>query len=321
MGRRLTVDDWIADVRSKLDEANNENLDDVRDIIPSLSRAQDFCANILARHYTPPLLTYKVVQTTSGVQEYDIPEEAMEQRILRIEVNVNGIYIPVTQLEYIDIGRYETPAVTQFPEWYCVIGTKFRLIPGVSNGAFPLRVWFLQDPLPPVKSQGMITSINQSSNYVVLDSAGPDLTSEGDELDSYVNIVDGQTGRIKATMQVQSIASTGRVTFKSTPSRDTVLNLNILGAIPDTVERDDYVCLIHGSCVPFMKKPLSNFVIEYSTAELLSRMGGDPNFEASLVQKMEKEVERSWVGRPLRMRVQPANALWKQRRGRRRIQR
>lgn len=319
MARRLIIDDWIADVRSKCDEANSESLDDERDILPALSRAQDYCANIFARHYESPLLTYKSVATVVGTSEYDIPEDALEQRILRIEVNVNGIYTPVTRLDYRDIGRYETTALTQFPEWYCVVGTKFRLVPGIASASFPLRVWYLKDPLPPVKSQGMITSINLASNYVIVDEAGSALTSEGDELDSYVNIVDGQSGVIKGTLQVQSIASTGRITFKTTPSRSSVLNSTILGAIPATVERDDYICLIHGSCVPFIKKPMSNFVIQYATAELQAKNGGDAAFEQSISAKMEKEVERSWAGREVTIRVQPANALWKQRRSRRRI--
>lgn len=36
----LIVDDVIDSVRSQLDEENSSNLDDVRDILPALNRAQ-----------------------------------------------------------------------------------------------------------------------------------------------------------------------------------------------------------------------------------------------------------------------------------------
>lgn len=314
MGRRLIVDELITSVRNQLAEQNTESVTDDF-ILDALNRAQDFACNIFARHYEAPLLTYKFVNTTGSQAEYDIPEEAMEQRLERIEVSINGVFYPVTRLDPRDATLFESQASISIPYYYTVIGDKYRLIPRAS-GIYPLRVWYMRDPDPFVKSQGQITLVNQASNYVILDNVGESLTTESDQLDSYVNIVDGQSGRIKATMQVQSIAN-GRVTFRSSPIRSRVLNKDILTALPfeadgvtPLIQPDDYVCLIHGSCVPFIKKPLSNYVIQYAVAEIRRALGGPAELEEAVKRQMEEEVEHSWVGRESSLRVKAVSGIW-----------
>lgn len=315
MARRLIVDDLVADVRSRTNEANVETLSDEGDILPALNRGYDMAANILARQYDAPLLAYTTIQLVGGTQEYDIPEDALEHRIERVEVNVNGVYYPVKRVDPREGVVFESPANVAIPYYWEVIGDKFRVLPSVS-GTYPLRVWYNKDPLPLVKSQGMITSIG--SNYVILSNEGDDLTAESDTLNSYVNIVDGRSGRLKATMQTQSIVN-GKLTFRSTPARTTVLDLPVVGAIPDTVSRDDYVCLVHGTCVPFMKKPLSNYLIQYAVAELSESLRGNGDYENALVKKFEDAVERSWVGRPQSLQVASESKIWARTGRRRRV--
>jgi hypothetical protein len=315
MARRLIVDDLVSDVRSRLDEENTETLEDSRDILSALNRAYDMAANILARQYDAPLLAYTTIQLVGGTQEYDIPEDALEHRIERVEVNVNGVYYTVKRVDPREGVVFESPANVAIPYYWEVIGDKFRVLPSVS-GTYPLRVWYNKDPLPLVKSQGMITSIG--SNYVILTNEGEDLTAESDNLDSYVNIVDGRSGRLKATMQTQSIVN-GKLTFKSTPARSTVLDLDVVGTIPATVTRDDYVCLVHGTCVPFMKKPLSNYLIQYAVAELSESLRGNGDYENALVKKFEDAVERSWVGRPASLQVTSESKVWARTGRRRRV--
>lgn len=307
-GRRLTTTDLIEEVRSLLDESNRANVSDELDILPALNRAQDVAANILARHYEAPLLTYKSLQLTQGQSEYDIPEDAFEQRLEKCEVYITSVYYPVKRIDYRDITLYETPTRTNVPYYYAVIGTKFRLLP-TPTAVYPLRIWYLKDPEALVAPQGRITVVNTTGNYLIVDDAGTSLTSAMDNLDSYVNIVDGQTGNIKATMQVQSING-NKVTFKSSPSRDTVLNKTISGSIPATVERDDFVCLIHGTCIPVFKKPFSNYLIQFAVAEIQRKLGGPADLELKVRDELEKIVERSWVGRENFLRVQKRNRNW-----------
>jgi len=315
MARRLIVDDLIADVRSRANEQNTETLDDETDILPALNRGYDMAANILARQYEAPLLAYTLVPMVQGTQEYDIPEDAMEHRIERIEVEVAGVYYPVKRLDPREGGVFESPAQVAIPYYWEVVGDKYRLLPSVS-GTYNLRVWYNKDPLPLVKSQGMITSIG--SNYVILTNEGDALTAEGDQLDSYVNIIDGRTGRLKATMQTQSIVN-GKLTFKATPARSTVLDLPVVGTIPSTVNRDDYVCLVHGTCIPFMKKPLSNYLIQYAVAELSESLRGNGDYENALLKKFEEAVERSWVGRSSTIQVSSESRIWTRNGRRRRV--
>lgn len=312
MARRLTTDDLIAEVRSLIDEANRANISDELDILPALNRAQDVAANILARHYESPLLTYKSLTLTQGQSEYPIPEDAFEQRLEKIEVYITSVYYPVKRIDYRDITLYETPTRTNVPYYYAVIGTKFRLLPS-PTAVYPVRLWYLKDPETLVKPQGRITHINTQSNYLMLDSVGTEMTSQMDNLDSFVNIVDGQTGVIKGTLQVQSING-NRVTFKSQPSRISVLNKDIstsIGNLPNgTAEQDDYVCLIHGSCIPVFKKPFANYLIQFAVAEIQRKLGGPADMELRVRDELEKIVERSWVGRENFLRVQKRNRNW-----------
>lgn len=310
MSRRLTVDDLVADVRSAIDEDNQENIRDVEDIIPALNRAQDYATNILVRHYESPLLKHTELSLVAGQNEYDIPEDALEQRLEMVEVNILQVFYEVKRLSYRDITRYETSTNVNVPYYYVIIGEKFRLVPAPSS-RFPLRLWYLKDPPPLVKSQGTITKVNTANNYIIVDAIGSDLTTESDQLNSYVNIVDGTTGVIKSSHQIKSIDGT-RINFKSSPTQSEVRKQTISSSIPSTVEFDDLVCVVSGVCIPFFKKPFSNFLIQYAKNEMRNKLGQSIESERILTQQLEEQVERSWVGREQSLRIQKRNKLWSQ---------
>jgi hypothetical protein len=326
MSQIITVDDLISQVRSLLDEDNRESVDDTIDIISALNRAQNYAANILSRHYESPLLTKQDVTTVSGQMEYDIPEDAFEQRIEKLEARINNTFYPLQRIDYRDISRYENKSSTSVPYYYVIVGTRYRIIPA-SNSAYPLRMWYLQDPMPLLKSQGRINTVNEAGNYVIVDDVGDDITTETDQLNSYVNIIDAQTGKRKATFQVKNVSG-NRITFKSSPSRSTVLNISIDTDLTDlyindnsteprrnegptvSVEPDDYICIIKGSCVPFFKKPFSNFLVQYAVAEIRRKLGGPAELEQRILKELEEQVERSWVGRETTLRVKKTNGKW-----------
>lgn len=317
-GKTKLVDDLINDVRSLLDEENQAAVDDVRDILPALNRAQDVAANILARHYDDPMLVYKTVQLEANKQEYDIPDDAFEQRLEKVELKNGVVYYPLKRISYRQITLFETTTKINIPYFYCVIGNKYRIIPGPTN-INQLRIWYLQDPLPLVKAQGRITLVNDTDNYILVDEIGEDLTTEADDLDSYVNIIDGQSGFKKASFQIKSLID-NKIIFKTTPSRTEVLNIPIdsdLGAIVDneglpvTINQDDYVCVIKGACIPFFKKPFSNYLIAHAVAEIsVIKLGGEMSMVQQVKDDLEKLVEHSWVGRENTMTVTKTNPQW-----------
>jgi len=324
VGQIITVDDLISEVRSMLDEDNRESVDDDNDILPALNRAQNYAANILARHYESPMLKKVDVSTTQAQKEYFIPEEAFEQRLEKVEVEINGFFYPMQRISYRDISLYEygNNSTTSVPYYYVVVGNRYRILPS-STGTYPLRIWYLQDPLRLVKQQGRINSVNTTDSYVIVDSVGSDLTTESDQLNSYVNVIDAQTGERKATYQIKNING-NRINFKTSPTRSSVLNLPVDTSLvttnlqanqeantPDlSINPDDYISVIHGSCVPFFKQPFSNFLIQYAIAEIRRKLGGPADLEQRVLEKLEEQVERSWVGRESELRVTKKNNNW-----------
>lgn len=300
--RRLIVDDLIAEVRSMLDEENVDNITDSGDIIPALNRGQDYAANILAKHYEPPLIKSEIIELVGGQDRYPIPDNAFEQRLEKVEVKVNNVFQEVKRISYRDLTYYESPSAINIPYYYAILDNEFQLVPKPS-GTYPIRIWYLEDPEPLVKNQGRITLIDQPNNYIIVDSVGLDLTTETTDLMSYVNIVDGGSGEIKQSLQIKQING-NKITFKSVPSRTSVLNREISSSLSDNVEFDDYVCVIHGSCVPFLKKPVSNFLIQYAVNEIkINKLREAPDALLALKQDLEEQVERSWAGREQAWRV------------------
>lgn len=313
MAQRITVDDLISDVRSLLDEDNRQSVSDDEDILPALNRAQNYASNILARHYESPMLRQIPVTMIANQPDYPIPEDAFEQRLEKLEVNVNQLFYPINRIDYRDISLYETQGASSIPYYYVIIGNSYRLLP-TTNGTYDLRLWYLVDPQPLVTSQGRINIVNAASNYVIVDSIGDDLTTESDNLDSYVNFIDGSTGIVKGSMQIKTITG-NKIEFKTSPTRSTVLNKTIDTDLNDlnsgeTVEADDFVCVIKGACVPFFKKPFSNFLIQYAIAEIRRKLGGPADLELRVLQGLEEQVERSWVGREQSLRVTKKNDNW-----------
>ncbi len=315
-----TVQDLIDQVRSQLDEDNQASISDTRDILPALNRAQDHAMNILARHYEEPLLDYYSLTLTSGQQEYAIPEDSFEDRIEKVELEVGpSIFQEVTRVSYRDATYLESPLKSPFPSNYVVIGKRIRFVPDVS-GNYPARIWYLREAPKFVTPQGRIQSVNEASRYVIVDSVGENLSVQSDNLNSYANIIDGSTGEIKASLQIQSIGANSQIVFKASPTRATVLNKTIQSDLtslvdihgnPTSIEPDDYISVLAGSCIPIFPKPVNNFCIQYAVSELTRKLGGAADQERIVLEAFEKSVERSWVGRETTKRIKMRARYWK----------
>lgn len=314
MAARITVDDLIDQVRQQLAEENRESITDSGDILPAMNRALNYGVDVLVRYYPDPLLTHQLVMLSGSVQEYDIPEDAFEQRLEKLEVQINGLAYPIQKIDYKDATQFETAASTGIPLYWCMVGSKYRLFPNV-NATYPIRIWYIKDPLPLVTQQGRINILNTAGNYVIVDQVGTDLTTESDQLNSYVNIIDGASGERKASFQVQNISG-NKITFKTSPARTTVLSTTIDTALASpstgsTVVPDDYVSVVKGSCVPFMRKPMANFIVQYAVAELRRKLGeSDANLEEAVLKQFEDQIEHQWAGRSNAFRIQSRSNNW-----------
>jgi hypothetical protein len=310
-----TVDNLIAEVRAQLDEFNVDSVSTTQDILPTLNRAQDYAFDILARKYPEPILANQTLLITGGQVEYDIPDNVFADHIQKMEVIVpsrtgNATYREIQRISYRDLTNYESTTKTNVPYYYCIYGRKIRLIP-VPTGTYNIRMWYLRNPEKLTPPQGRITSISGTSNYVIVDSAGSSLTTEADQLGSYVNLVDGQTGEIKGSLQIQ-ILSENKLTFRSTPLRSNVLGRTISSSVASLTGMglDDYFAPIDGTCVPYYSKPVCNFLVQYTVAEITRKLGGAAELEEKILEKFEKQVERTWVGRETQLRVKKKSPNW-----------
>ena len=304
MSRMLyTTDELVSAVRSRLDEMNRDSVDTARDILPALNRALEYAVDIYSRHYPDPFLRYTIFPLTGSEQEYDIPGDVYEDRIVRIEIKTSrNTYREVTRIMYRDAVNYETDGTTAIPYYYTVVGRKIHFIPGPS-GTYPARLWYVKEPEPLVSQQGRITKINVASNYCVVDSIGSELSTESDELANYVNIINGETGEVRGTLQIASLAG-DKVTFRSTPSRTTVVGLPVSSALTDLgVQPDDYICSAEGTCIPYLGAPTSNFLIQFAVAEISRQLGVQSQEEEAILAKFEDQVKKTWAGRETQIRV------------------
>lgn len=319
MSRLLyTVDNLVDEVRSQLDESNFDSVNTVRDILPALNRGQDFAMDIYARKYPTPILRYETMVLTGDTQEYDIPEYIFEDRLLKVEIQVGNRFREVRYISYNELSNYETGSTSSVPGYCTLIGRKLRFIPK-PTGAYNARIWYVTAPEALTLPQGRITIVNKNSNYVIVDAirlaseeanSEGTLTTESDKLGSYVNIVDGQTGIIKGSVQIQLI-DTDKITFRATPTRSSVLNRTIsLGLGSIDVAPDDYLAPISGTCVPFFARPTGNFLIQFAVSELTRKLGGDAPTEEAILDKFEKQLEKSWATRPNQLRVKRRSRIW-----------
>lgn len=305
----ITVLDLKDQVEDQIDDSSEVDVS-APDILQALNRAQDFAADILARHYPDPLLQPPItIPLVGGQIAYTMPEDLFEQRVKAVEVtSSNNMIWPMTRIAYSDVYLYEAPSTTPIPQFYSIVGNEIYVVPPPS-GIYPMRVWSMREPESLVYPQGRVTVVDIPNNTIVVDNIGEDLDTSSDQLDSYVNLVDGQTGLVKASLQIMTLDD-NQIKFKTVPTRSTVMNKDILGAIPITINADDYVCSVRGTCVPYLKKPYTNFMIQYAVVEIKRRLGEDTQAEASALKDFEEQIKHQWVGRQNQLRVQKRSEHW-----------
>lgn len=326
MGTQLTVDSLITEVREQVDEVNTDTKSDAA-ILRVLNRGQDFATSQLARHYEDLLLRDVSQTLTGGRARYRVPEDAFEERLEAVEIMVGGRPHGVRRRDFRDSHLFRSNDRAAIPKIWVQIGREFELLP-TPTGTHNAKLWYLQEPAPMTKSQGRITSVDAANNSLVVDATGADLTTESDNNNSFVNIIDGATGQIKGTLQIQSIAGSGKITFKTTATKSQVAgravetDLSSLSAVTsnetDDVREDDYICLYLGTCVPFFKRPMNGYLVQYGVAEISrSLKEAEAGLEQNILEMKERNIRHQWAGREQTHRVRRRNAHWPRRSSRR----
>lgn len=314
MARSLTTRKLIEAIRSLIDEDNEAEIDDVLDLLPSLNRGLDDATDILVRKYPDALIKPLDVELSEGEGGlFPIPEDAYQERLEKVETNVNGYYSEIKRIDYRDITLYDTPQSTASPYYYAVIGPEYKLVPSPS-GISKLRIWYIPEPGPLVFEYGRITFINATNGtpYVRLTDIDDPAAISTDikSLESFVNVVDGRSGRIKATLQVANIINS-QVLFSTNPDRTLVQGRKVASALPADIALDDYICPVDGTCIPPMRSPLTNFLIAYVTAEIKAlKLDGSPSVVMEVLSKFEERIERTWVRREHSLRIGKSSRIW-----------
>lgn len=320
-----TTSDLVDEVRSLTNELNQDALKAERDILPALNRAQDHMMSILSKHYPEPYLVEYSFDIVPSRAAYTIPEDAWSDMVTKIEVVPPGSSrrYEVERAKYRDATKFRSSAKPNIPAYYIVRGREVELIPGAS-GSFDGIMWYLRAPEQLVLPQGRITLVSAAENRIKVDEIGDSISTENDALESWVNIVDGQTGIIKATCQIQQTIGTQDIIFKSsinpnlltpagtilnrTPVTDLTSVVNIEGSL--NINPNDYICSIKGTCVPYFFQPARNFIVSHAAADCGRAIGVPSDSMYRERDMFIKEVKSAWAGREATLRIKNANPNW-----------
>jgi hypothetical protein len=322
-----TTDTLVDEVRSLTNELNQDALQTERDILPALNRAQEHMMSILTKHYPEPYLVPHEFDVTTNAS-YTIPEDAWSDTVTKIEMlapNRSNRY-EVERASYRDATKFRSDAKPNTPYYYIIRGREVEFIPAPS-GSYDAIMWYVRAPERLVLQQGRITQVTGTDTFYV-DQHGSGLDTNLDELASWVNIIDGQTGEIKATCQIKALNGTQQIVIKSS------INSNILDAYGKILNRtpttdlttvvdnngnpavhpNDYVCSIQGTCVPYFFQPARNFIISHAAADCGRSIGVPSDSMYREREKFEKEIKSTWLGREASLRIKNNSPHWSLRR-------
>lgn len=305
----LTVDQLVDQIRSQIDESNTANVTD-SELVDALNRVQRKAYNIAVRYFPDLTWAQTSFQTTSGTTNYDIPAEAYGRRINHLTVNIGNTQYLVKRISNHRKHSYTFNSQVSRPFYYTVVKNQLQLFPPPAQGT-TIELHYTDDPETLVKSQGRIETINTGSNYVIVDSLGSDLSTTISGFNSYCNIIDYTTGAVKATLQVNEIdTTTKQVTFRTSPTRTSVLGKTISTAIPSTAEVDDFICIITGSCVSELPLAYVDYLMQGAVLDIRRRLGERSDEEYRHYKDLEEELRKMWVGREARSRIRKSSAFW-----------
>ena len=309
----LIVNDIIDMTRFQLDESSTIAVSDA-EITRVLNRGQRKAANIFARKNDSLFWTSADTTTTSGQRNYTLPDEAYGERIEMVEVFVGSIPRKLRAISRTQASQYIGTSTTARPYMYTRQDNEIHVFPTPSGG-LTLRIHYNRRTEPLVKSQGRITTINTDSQFILVDELGADISTTVSNVDSggYVNFIDYNTGAVLGSAQVSAIDTTlKKISFKTASLTDTSrLGKTISTSMPTALAKDDYICLLTGTCAPEIPDAYQDYLIQYAVVEIKRAFNENTDADYAQLREMEKELERSWVGRENTLRKNINNGVWR----------
>ena len=321
----ILVDDLLSQVRQQTDEGNTEDITD-SDILLALNRGQRNAANILARRFEEMMWESTEITSVSGQRNYSIPSDAYAGRIEMIEVATStNIRYKLQRMGNHKSTNFVTSAQTDIPTYYTMKRDEFEVYP-TPKGGLTIIVHYNKKPEDMVIQLGRISSIDTTNNYVLVDSVVESstnltvlgvspTTSTTNPFANYVNIIDYNTGNIKRSLRVTAVdSSSGQITFATdnsgTSARSSVLGKTISESIGSDVAKDDYVCLVTGTCVPEVDEAYTDYILQHTIIAIKRRLGEPIVDEMEELKELKGELSKAWAGREHSHRVRKASKSW-----------
>jgi hypothetical protein len=318
MSRGLISDDIINEVRALCDEYDTDQLPDT-DIYASLNRGMEKSTKILSRVYPDPIMQYIEISLPS-TREIDLPENIWGDKIIRMEwYDPNNARVIPTECQKVSVRllaeQSQYLGESQIPLAYAIHGRTIRFC-ATPSGKRSLRIWNIREIDKLVKTHARITDLDTTNGILYLgevsSSFDPFGTVVQGDWNSYINIVDGQTGIVKGTFQIKSWDETDTLEIKlASPDRSLVLNRPIDTSLSTTdINADDYICPIQGTCVLYFCDEVHAYIVQYATAECKRRLGYAYDADQNLLREFEIELKKTYQGRSLSLRIVQNNPNW-----------
>jgi len=318
MSRGETIQNLIDELRSTIEEENSAQLKDDRDLLPIINSAHKRAFEILTQLYPEPIMTFSTYDVST--QLWTLPENLYQDKI------VHMVWVDENERKICDCKKSSLTKFTEqqqtayqgYPRSYVVIGrnVKFSSPPGGK-----LMVFYLVDLPKLVRPLATIDEV-EGTDKLYISELDAEYDPTASRTSGYLNIVDGQTGLIKGSVQVKTLG-TDYIEIRSTPDRSKVLNRAIasdLTALTDdlgqsiSVEADDYLCEIAGVCVIPYDSMVAAFIKQSSIATLKRNQGYaydvDQQLEGQFRSDMQKAANAS---RDNPITIRRTNACWNSR--------
>jgi hypothetical protein len=316
VSRGETIQDLIDEIRSTIEEENEVQVQDDRDLLPIINSAHEKAFEVLSQVYSDPILTFST--HTLSEQVWTLPENIFQEKI-RAAVWVDASDQKIRDCKkssiFTHLDKQTTVGSGFYPSSYISLGRRIKFS-SVPNGR--LMLFYLKEIDRLVRPIATIDSIS-GTDTILFSDLDPEYDPTLGRLDSYLNIIDGQTGLVKGSVQVKTLG-TASLEIKSIPERSRVLNRTISSDLttltdelsqPYTIEGDDYLCSVKGTCVLPYLSLIKSYVKQESIATLKRNQGFAYDVDQQLVAQFRSDMQKSAnAERDNPMTIRHRNACW-----------
>lgn len=328
MSRIPNVADLVLETREQADELNTAAKSDDA-IVRIMNRGLRFVADQLAKSWEEPLVA-RIIYSPSLYNRdigFPLPDDIFEDRVTLVSVDTPAAPTQIAFRDYSQVQSLLIKGSRSFIPVACFIKGRFLFLAPQPGAAYNILIDYVRLPDPFVFPIGRITAVSLVGDSVSMDPTSfqshgsAQISTDQTSNAAYVNLVDGMTGVIKATRQVQLVQGS-QVQFRAAPTRTEVEGRAVTGPFStqgpfdpltgaSAVEIGDYLCPVDGSCVPQWSQMLTTYVVDYSVAAI-GRSLGDTTaaITKAIADRGEQAARQQRAGRPNILRVKNKSKVW-----------